>query len=141
MQAQANTRHMQPIIHSRPKTSAMDAMAVPRARLFTSLCLLGPINNADPPTSLQMRPFPPKREAENIHAVSHVLLSQFFFLFHRRALRFQPIRRKVPRTSRTVPRAWERCVLDPRTRLRHSFAFFRFAEHPELGSRSKCSFN
>ena len=25
-----------------------------------------------------MRPFPSKRETENIHAVSHVLLSQFF---------------------------------------------------------------
>ena len=46
--------------------------------LFISLYLLGPTDNTDPPTSQQMRPFPPKREAENIHAVSHVLLSQFF---------------------------------------------------------------
>ena len=34
----------------------------------------------DPPTSPQMRPFSLKREAENMHAISHVLLSQFFLL-------------------------------------------------------------
>ena len=39
--------------------------AVPRAHLFISLYLLGPTDNADPPTSPQMRPFLPKREAEN----------------------------------------------------------------------------
>ena len=69
---------MQPIVHSRPKAPAMDATAVPRAYLFISLYLLGPRDNADSPTNPQGRPFPPKREAENIHAVSHVLLSQFF---------------------------------------------------------------
>ena len=74
----ALTRHMQPVVHSRPKASAMDAKAVPRAHLFISLYLLGPTDNADPPTSQQMRPFPLKREAENVHTVSHVLLSQFF---------------------------------------------------------------
>ena len=57
----------------------MDAKAVPRAYFFISLYLRGPTDNADPPTSPQMRPFPPKREAKNIHAVSHVLLSQVFF--------------------------------------------------------------
>ena len=51
---------------------------MPCAHLFISLCLLGPTANADPPTSPQMRPLPSKREAENIHTVSHVLLSQFF---------------------------------------------------------------
>ena len=56
----------------------MDAMAVPRAHVFISLYLLGPTDNADPPTSPQMKPFSPKQEAEGIHAVSHVLLSQFF---------------------------------------------------------------
>ena len=30
------------------------------------------------PSSPQMRPYPLKREAENIHAISHVLLSQCF---------------------------------------------------------------
>ena len=77
MRAHAHTRHMQPIIHSWPKALAMDATAVPCAHLFISLYLLGPTDNADPPTSPQMRSFPPKREAENIHAMSCVLLSQF----------------------------------------------------------------
>ena len=49
-----------------------------RSLYFLSLYLLGPTDNADPPKCPQMRPFPPQREAENIHAVSHVLLSQFF---------------------------------------------------------------
>ena len=70
--------HMQPVVHSQPKASAVDAMAVPRTHLFISLYLLGPRDNTDPPTSPQMRPFPLKQEAENIHAVIHVLLSQFF---------------------------------------------------------------
>ena len=65
---------MQPIVHSWPKALAMDATAVPRAHLFISLYLLGPTDSADSPTSSQMSPFPPKREAENIHAVSHVFL-------------------------------------------------------------------
>ena len=78
MRAHAHTRHMQPIVHSRPKASAVDATAVPRVHLFISLYLLGPTDNADPPTSPQKRPFPPKRDVENIHVVSHVLLSQFF---------------------------------------------------------------
>ena len=56
----------------------LDTTAVPRVHLFISLHLLGPTDNADPPTSPQIRPFPPKRGAENMHAVSCVLLSQFF---------------------------------------------------------------
>ena len=77
--------------------------------LYQSLSV-GPTDNADRPTSPQMRPFPPKQEAENIHTISHVLLSQFFvipvfFLFHRRTLRFQPIRHEVQRTRQTVLRA------------------------------------
>ena len=31
--------------------------------------LLGPTDNADPPTRPQMRPFPLKREAEKFHAI------------------------------------------------------------------------
>ena len=69
---------MQPFVHSQPKASAVDPTDEPRAHLFISLHLLGPTDNADPPTSPQLGPFPPKRQAENIHAVSHVLLSQFF---------------------------------------------------------------
>ena len=125
--AHARTQHMQPIVHSRPRATAMDATAVPRQKpprthLFISLYLLGPTDNADPPTSLQMRPLPPKREAENIHTVSHVLLSQcfFFFLFYRRALRFQPFRRKVRRTRRIVPRACRAKRFGNRTQLRRS---------------------
>ena len=102
----------------RPKASAMDATAVRRAHFFISLYLLGPTDNTDPPTSPQMRPFPPKREAENIHAVSRVLPS--FVLFHRRALRFQPVRRKVRRSPRTVPRACRAKRFGPRTKLRRS---------------------
>ena len=113
--ANAHTRHMQPIVHSRPKASAMDDMAVQHAHLFISLYLLG---------LTQIRPITPKREAENIHGVSHVLLSQCFFvffsLFHRRALRFQPVRRKVRRTRRTVPRACRAKRFGPRTQLRRS---------------------
>ena len=108
--AHAYTRHMQPVVILGRKPRQW----TPR------LChVLGPTNNADPPTSPQMRPFPPKREAENIHAVSHVLLSQFF-LFHWRALRFQPVRRKVRRTRRTVPRACLAKRFGPRTHLRRS---------------------
>ena len=77
IRAHAQTRRMQPIIHSRLKALVVDTTAVPHALLFISLYLLGPTGNADPPTSPQMRPFPPKQEAENIHVVSHVLLSQF----------------------------------------------------------------
>ena len=51
--AQAHPQQMQPIVHLRPKASAVDATAVPHAPSFISLYLLGPTNNADPPTSLQ----------------------------------------------------------------------------------------
>ena len=60
---------MQPIVHSQPKALAVEAMAVPCARLFISLYLLGPTDNADPPTRPQMRPFPLKLEAEKFHAI------------------------------------------------------------------------
>ena len=112
-----DTRSLSSIL--RPKASAMDATAVRRAHFFISLYLLGPTDNADLPIkSTNEAVFLPKREAENIHAVSHVLLSQFFFfffLFHRRALRFQPIRRKARRTRRTVPRACRKKRFGPRT--------------------------
>ena len=75
--AHVYTRLLQPIVYSRPKASAVDATAVPCTHLFISLYLLGPTDNVDSPTSPQIRPFPPKREAENILAVSHVLLSRF----------------------------------------------------------------
>ena len=58
-----------------------------------------------------MKPFPPKEEAENILAISHVLL------FQRRALRFQPIRCKVCWTRRIVPRACRAKHFGPQTQL------------------------
>ena len=96
-----------PIVHLRPKASAMDTTAVPRTHFFITLYLLDPTDYADPPTSPQMRPFPPKQEAENIHAVSHVLLSQFFFLlssiglgelsgFHQSDARFVKLDKQFP---------------------------------------------
>ena len=86
-----------------------------------------------------------------------------FFLFHRRALRFQPIRHKVPQTQQIVPTACQVTRLVPWTQLRCSSSncpsqvrevkvcliknelspmnFFQFAKHPKLGSRSKGSSN
>ena len=90
--------------HATYRPFTANSHSCPRAHLFISLYLLGPTDNADPPTSPQSRPFPLQQEAENIHAISHVLLLSFF-LFHRRALRFQPIRRKVRQTQQTVPTA------------------------------------
>ena len=87
------------------KATTIDAMAVPCAHLFISLYLLGPTDKADLPTSPQMRLFPPKQEAENIHTVSHVLLSQFFSSSIGELSGFKPIRRKVRQTRQTVPRA------------------------------------
>ena len=116
--AHAHTRHMQPIVHSRPKASAVDATAVPRVHLFISLYLLGPTDNADPPTSPQIRPFPQKRL--KAFRPSAMCCCPSFFLFHRRAFRFQPIRRKVRRTRRTVPRTYRKNRFGPRTQLRRS---------------------
>ena len=89
---------------------------MPRAQLFISLYLLGPTDNADPPTSLQMRPFYPKREAEKLMP-SAMCCCPSFFLSHRRAPRFQTIRRKVCRTQWTVPRAYRVKYFGPRTQL------------------------
>ena len=133
--ADVNTWHMQPIVHLWPKALAVDATAVPHAHLFFSLYLLGPTDNADPPTSPQMRPFPLKREAENVHAINHVLLSQFFF-FHRRALRFQPVTHKVHWTQWTVPKSMSsEAFWTPNT------ASSQLIELPKLGSGSKSSPN
>ena len=95
--------------------------AVPCAHLFISLYLLGPTDNTDPPTSPQMRPFPLKWEAENIHTVSHAFCPSFF-LFRRRALGFQPIKRRVCWTPLTVPRACRAKRFGPRTQLCRSLS-------------------
>ena len=136
--AHADTRHMQPIVHSRPKAWAMDATAVPRAHLFISLYLLGPTGNADPPASPQMRPFPPKREAENIHAVSHVLLSQFFF--------FPPFPWNSSQVSTNQTQGSSNSTNSSQSMSSETFwtsntASSQFVELPELGSRSKSSPN
>ena len=85
-----------------------------------------------------------------------------FFLFHRKALRFQPIRCKVRQTRKIVPTACQVKPFEPRTQLRSSLSyclkqvckvkvhpiknkvcqtFFRFAKHPELGSQSNSPSN
>ena len=43
-----------------------------------------------------------------------------FSLFHRRAFKFQPVRRKVCRTRRIVPRACRATWFGPQTQLRRS---------------------
>ena len=126
----AHTWHVQPIVHSQPKASAMDATAVPHAHLRINLYLLGPTDNADPPTSPQIRPFPQKRL--KAFRPSAMCCCPSFFLFHRRALRFLPIRCKVRQTRRTVPRACRVKRFGPRTQLCR-----RSSELPELGSQSK----
>ena len=116
--AHAQTWHMQPFIHSRPKALAMDTKAVPCAHIFISLYLLGPSDNADSPVSPQMRPLPLKWQAEN--CPSAMCSCPSFFLFHRRALRFPTIRCKVCQTQQTVPSACRAKRFGPRTQLRHS---------------------
>ena len=71
------------------------------------------------PLSPQMRPFSLRSERLKTFTPSAMCCCPsfffFFFLFHRRALRFQPIRRKVRRTRRTVPRACRAKRFGPRT--------------------------
>ena len=115
--AHAHTRRMQPIVNSRPKASAMDSTAVPRTHLFISLYLLGPTDNADPPIHKWSHFLQSERLKTFMLSAMYCCLS--FFLFHTRALRFQPIRRKVRWTLRTVSRAcWVKCF-GPQTQLCH----------------------
>ena len=120
--AHAHTQHvMQPVVHSRPKASAMDATAVPRAHLCIILYLLDPTDNAGPPThkssyeaiSLEARGWKYSRHQPCVAV-------PVFFLFHRRALRFEPIRRKVRRTRPWCFRACRATRFGPRTQLRRS---------------------
>ena len=145
LHAHVHTQHMQPIIYSWLKVLAMDATAVPHAYLFISLFLLGPTDNADPPTSPQLRPFSPKWEAENIHAVSHVLLSQFFS-FHTMQSSLNSMNSSESMSSKAFwtpitasshrPNKVHKVKVCPiKNEVRQTF--FRFAKHTELGSRSK----
>ena len=133
--AHAHTQHMQPIIHSQPKVSAMDATAVPRAHLFISLYLLGPTDNADPPTSPQMRPLPPKQEAGHIHAVSQVLLSLYF-----------PLPQESSQVSTNQMQSSSNSTNSSQSMSSKVFwtlntASSQFVKLPNLGSRSKSSPN
>ena len=102
----------------------MDGTPLPSAHLSISLYLLGPTDNAAPPTSPQLRPFPLKREAENIHAVSHVLLSQFFSSSMGELSGLNQSDARFVELDEQFPEHVEGSVLDP--------------EHePEPGSRSE----
>ena len=94
----------------------MDDMAVQHAHLFISLYLLG---------LTQMRPITPKREAENIHGVSHVLLSQCFLFFFPSSIGelsgFNQSGARFVELDEQFPEHVERSVLDPE----HSFVAAR----------------
>ena len=111
------------------------ATAVPRAHLFISLYLLGPTDNADPPTSPQMMLFPAKREAENIHAVSLVLLSQFFPLPYESSQVSTNQTQGSSHSTNCSQSMSSEAFWNPNT------ASSQFVELPELGSRSKSSPN
>ena len=101
----------------------------------SSLYLLGPTDNADPPTSPQMRPFPPKREAENSHAVSHVLLFQF-----------SPVPLESSQVSTSQTKGSSNSTNSSQSMSSEAFrtlntASSQFDELPEPDSRSKCSPN
>ena len=159
------TWHMQPIVHSWPKASAMDATAVPHTNLIISLYLLGPTVNADPPTSPQMRPFPLKREAEKFMPSAMCCCPSFFPLPQESSKvsnnqtqgssnstnSSQSMSSKAFWTPNTalsqfveLPEPGSRGKVLPNeewTKFAELFfiIFFRFAELPELGSRSKSS--
>ena len=103
------------LIHSQPKALTMDAMAVPGTHLFISLYLLGPTDNADPPIHKWSHFLQSERLKTFMLSAMYCCLS--FFLFHTRALRFQPIRRKVRWTQRTVPRTCRAKCFGPQTQL------------------------
>ena len=133
--ADAHTRHMQPIVHSSPKASAMDATAMPRAQFFISFYLLGPTDNADPPTSPQMRPFPPKREAENTFTPSAMCCCPSCVLFLRELSSFNQSDARFVELDEQFPEHVERSVLDPensfvavRRTVRTRFAKKKFAQ-------------
>ena len=96
---------------------------------------LCPTDNADPPTSPQMRPLPPKREAENIHAVIHILLFYFF-----------PPPQESSQVSTSQTQGSSNSTNSSQSMSGEAFcppntASSQFVELPELGSRSKSSPN
>ena len=79
------------------------------------------ITLALPHTSPHMRPFPWKREAENIHAISHALLSQFFSSFIGELSGLNQSDARFVELDRDASEHVERSVLDPE----HSFVAVR----------------
>ena len=118
--AHADTRHMQPVVHSRPKASAMDVTAVQRAHLVISLICWVPQITLTLPQVHKRGHFLRSERLKTFTPSAMCCYPSFYFLFHRRDFRFQPIRRKVRRTRRTVPRACRAKRFGPRTKLRRS---------------------
>ena len=80
---------------------------------------MGPTDNC--PSHKSTKKTSPFEARENIHAVPVLgYCCCCFFLLHGRGLEFQPVRRKVRRTRRTVPRACRTKRFGPRTQLRRS---------------------
>ena len=75
MHAHAYKRHMQPIIHSQPKASTMDATAVPRTYYLVVFISWVPQITLTIP---QVHKWGHFHWSERLKTVSHVLLSQFF---------------------------------------------------------------
>ena len=89
--AHAHTQHMQPTVHSQLKVSAMDTMVVPCTHLFISLYLWVPQITLTLPQVHKWGHFI-RSERLKTFTPSAVCCCPSFFLFHRRALQFQPIR-------------------------------------------------
>ena len=108
--------------HATYRPFTANSHSCPRAHLFISLYLLGPTDNADPPTNTQMRPFPLKQGVEAF-TPSAMCFCPTFFLLHGRALGFQPIRlrHKVRWTWRIGLTACQAKRFGPQTQLRCSW--------------------
>ena len=102
---------------------------------YLSFYLLGGTDNADPPTSPQIKPFPPKRVAENIHAVNHVLLSQFF------PLPWESFQVSTSRTQGLSNSTNSSQSMSNEAFWTPNTASSQFVEQPELDSRSESSPN
>ena len=94
-------------------------MAVPRAPLLSHLCLPGPTDDAAPSASPQISLFPPSERLKTF-TPSSMFRCPSSFLFHKRALSSQPVRNKVRRTRRIVPRACRLKRFGSRRQLRRS---------------------
>ena len=98
---------------------------------YLLVLFVGPTYNADPPTSPQMRSFPPKPEAENIHAISHVLLCQFFSSSIGELSGFSQLDARFNELDKQFSEHVEQSVLELNA------ASLQFMELPKLGSQSK----